>query len=71
MLLFYLTVCTRHYWGAPLCDKECGFCSDDTVCDKITGHCPCKPGYYPPFCTKGNEVHVFMHVTQLRHYANM
>lgn len=36
---FFISVCIDHYYGFD-CSTPCGKCTNNSVCNKVTGHCP-------------------------------
>lgn len=46
--------CPDYQYGMN-CQKSCGHCENDEVCDPVTGECPgnCVPGFIGPSCDQG------------------
>ena len=49
--VYFLVVCASDYYGLD-CNKQCGQCSGDDVCNNVTGYCPhgCKPHWNGTRC---------------------
>ena len=62
--------CEDRFYGTE-CTESCGHCSDDDVCDKLTGHCPnrCQSDFKPPLC-QGIYIHdyTFYMIAKLKHF---